>query len=512
MKTNEIPLYLYAIENPWGIRILGMFGFASTLLLVYGLLQYFNLSVWYWVFFAPITFFFLVNRLTRYGLQSFFPAFDKKRHVAMVETHQRLQPHELPSVDVFLPYCGEDVNTFRRVVIAAINLNYQDKTIYILDDFGSGEVQDIAYSLGVEYRARHNRGEFRKAGNLQFGYDQSHSPFVLVLDADFIVHPDALHHMLPYMYRDEKIGILQTPQYFEQTEELHKKSPIQFGGGNVVEDFYRIDMPSRDRFNAAICVGTSALYRRKAILSAGGTPKVWGTEDVRQGLKITRVGYYVKYLPVIISYGESPDTIQGYFRQHNRWCTGSIATIFSEYYLKARLGIVARVSYITNATYYIAEASSVVFCFHLLTLLAFHSETLSIWNTLWFLPYLFFYHILTPQLRIVKPRLGTYLAAFSNIFTYAYTLSTMFFRSVLPWQPAGVKDGIVTKPFLHTVIFSAALTTTYLLLFISILVSNPSIFINYNAYPTLIWALYTAYWYYKYSINGYAFIKSKGTL
>jgi cellulose synthase (UDP-forming) len=501
--------YLYVVEDPKPVRALGVVGVVSTLLLAGGLVNYFNLSVWYWIAFAPITLFFLINRLTRYGLQMFFPGFSIAQHEEF--TRDFWMHSKEPSVDIFLPYCGEDLATFESVIRSAFALEYENKKIYVLDDSASPAAKWLAEHLGVTYRSRPNRGEFRKAGNLQYGYDHSDGEFVFVLDADFRATPNALRDTLPYIVSDPTMGILQTPQFFDQSDEVHDRSPIEWGGGNVVEDFYRIDMPSRDVVKAAICVGTSALYRRKAIEECGGTPKVWGTEDVRQGLKVTRAGYEVRYLPVIVSWGESPSDIQGYFRQHNRWCTGSLATVFSSYYTKARLNWAARISYVTNATYYIAEASSLLFSFHLLTLLAFHEDSLSLYNSAYFVPYLAFYHFQTPFYRIYKPRRGTYIAAFSNSFTYAYTLSTMFFKQILPWQPAGVKSAGVSKPFLHTVLIAGCFVAVFLAALMSIVIANPDILLNANAYPSFIWASYSMYWSIQYLITSIQFIAATNT-
>src|SRR5689334_23173421 len=124
--------YLYVIEDPKPVRFLGLVGVTSTLALTYGLVSYFNLNIWYWIIFAPITFFFLINRLTRYGLQMWFPGFSIAKYEELVSDFWRRNTE--PSVDIFLPYCGEDIQTFKSVILSAVNLDYTNKQIYILDD------------------------------------------------------------------------------------------------------------------------------------------------------------------------------------------------------------------------------------------------------------------------------------------------------------------------------------------------------------------------------------------
>ena len=130
--------------------------------------------------------------------------------------------------------------------------NYRNYKVYMLDDVGSSEHQALAEKYHCVYLSRPNKGEYKKAGNLEYGYQHSDGKFVFILDADFIPIADALRDIVPYIATNKDIGILQTPQYFEQTRDLHKASKIEFGGGNIVEDFYRIIMPCRDEFKAAI--------------------------------------------------------------------------------------------------------------------------------------------------------------------------------------------------------------------------------------------------------------------
>ena len=484
--------YLYCVTHAWYIRLLGFVGLSSSILCLYGFTKFLIISPWYLAAFGPFATAFAFNRILRYSLQLGYPKFDIPKHKAFIQAFWK--HHAEPSVDVLLPYAGEDETVFEETLKGVSELEYTNTKAYILDDKGSDFVKALADKYGFTYLSRSNKGEYRKAGNLRYGYANSQGEFVLVLDADFIPASNALHQVIPYIVDDEKMGILQTPQYFEQTHTLHKTSHIQFGGGNVVEEFYKIDQPCRDRVKGGMCVGTSAIYRRKAVEDAGGTPKVWGTEDVRQGLLITQVGYYVKYLPIIISIGDSPETVQGYFRQHNRWCTGSLATIFGEYYFKAKLTPLARLTYLTNAFYYITEAASVIMPFQLLALMWFQYKDLNIVNSLWFLPYFLFIYIISPLSKTHKPKFGTYMASLSNNFTYLYTIFNIPIGRILPWEPAGVKTNKIHKSFHTNINLGLIIVSTYIVLFIVVLINRWYLLFDYNAYVVLAWCLYSLIW------------------
>jgi hypothetical protein len=155
----------------------------------------------------------------------------------------------------------------------------------------------------------------------------------------------------------------------------------------------------------------------------------------------------------------------------------------------------ARIIYTTNIAYYISEALSVIFSFHLLALLFFHNESLSIVNALWFLPYLIFNRIIIPATRINKQRFGTRLAAYNNIFTYLFSVPRTPIKGMLKWHPAGTKISKIQKAYKTTINIGLVFGLLYLICFTFIIFSKPYILGNYNTYLVLFWALHSAAWY-----------------
>lgn len=486
----QIDKYQYARTNPYRVKLIGFLGILSTLLMGYGLWNYLYLKTIYLFIFGPIVFIFITNKLLRYFIQLFYQKFDIKKHIRFVQ--EFWAQNQKPPVDIFLPWAGEEHSVHEEVIKAVSQLNYSNYKVYMLDDIGNIEHEELAKKYGFIYLSRPNKGEYKKSGNLQYGYENSSGDYVLILDADFIPIKDALKDLIPYIASDSEIGILQTPQYFEQSKDVHHRSKIEFGGGNIVEDFYRIILPCRDELKAAMCVGTSAIYRRSAIEKLQGTPKVHASEDLATGLLITQYGFYVKYLPLIVSMGKSPDTFQGYFKQHMRWCSGNL--VFANYWPIARLSLAARLTYLINPMYYLSEALTVIFSFQFLVLLYFHSDSLSLYHTLYFLPYIILSRVITPFTKTNKNKLGTKLAALNNSYTYFYTCIRMIFRGIPTWQPTGVKTNELHNDFVQAFNIGTIISTTYIIVFLFVLLSRPEIFGNYNTYGVLAWSFYSVFW------------------
>jgi len=73
------------------------------------------------------------------------------------------------------------------------------------------------------------------------------------------------------MIANEKVALIQTPQFFRGDV---KHTWVEKGAGEVQELFYRWGQVNRDKWNASICVGSNATYRRAALVDVGGTAAV----------------------------------------------------------------------------------------------------------------------------------------------------------------------------------------------------------------------------------------------
>ncbi|HEY0871194.1 MAG TPA: cellulose synthase catalytic subunit [Acidothermaceae bacterium] len=260
------------------------------------------------------------------------------------------------SVDVFLPSAGESLNLLRNTYRYVSQLHWLGPlTIYVLDDSGRPDVETLAREFGFTYLSRPDRGRMKKAGNLAFGYEHSSGDLIVVFDADFCPRSDFLDSTVPFM-RDSVIGIVQTPQYFDVDP---SQNWLQRGAGATQEFFYRWVQPARDRSDGAICVGTNAVYRRKALAKAGGFAQIGHSEDVHTGVNLLRVGYLTRYVPVVVAKGACPDAINAFVVQQYRWCTGSMSLLFSRTFHHTPLTTRQRLCFWTGFLYYITTAINV---------------------------------------------------------------------------------------------------------------------------------------------------------
>jgi cellulose synthase/poly-beta-1,6-N-acetylglucosamine synthase-like glycosyltransferase len=278
--------------------------------------------------------------------------FDLAAHQARIRAWN---PSAYPDVDIYLPVCGEPIELLRNTWTAVLGLieDYRGEArAYVLDDGPSEEARVMAESFGFCYIHRPDWPAGKKAGNLRYAFSQTCAEYLVVLDADFAPRRDFLAETLPYM-DDPAIAIVQTPQYFRSSP---AQTWIERAAGPIQEVFYRAVQVARDRLGAAVCCGTSALYRRAALEPFGGPTLIPYAEDVHTGLDVRRAGWSMTYVPILLSTGICPDNLDSFVRQQYRWCSGNIGIVFSRRLWSVPMRVPARLTYISGFLYYVYTA------------------------------------------------------------------------------------------------------------------------------------------------------------
>lgn len=352
VPPNEKELLLYKDPNKF---FLYSFGIVSTTLLLIGGFLFSTqrpwIGFWWFLGFVILNGFYLgVSYLV--GLTA--KAFDEENHWNTL----RLYSDFKPSVDVYLPTCGEDLKVLKNAYESVSKLQWPNIKVYVLDDSARVEVCTMAMEFGFTYWSRPNRGVLKKSGNVRSLFPQTKGEFILILDADFVPRKDMLENMIPY-FRKTRLAILQTPQFFRVEASM---GWIQRGASSIQELFYRLIQVSRDHHEAAICVGTNAVYRRSALEPLGGTYPIEHSEDVTTGFWLLSKGWLVKYIPINLAAGVSPDTVKAFLLQQYRWCSGSTALFLNKkLFWKTRLSFMQRLSFLSGMLYYQATAFGVIF-------------------------------------------------------------------------------------------------------------------------------------------------------
>ena len=342
-----------------------------------------RLSAWLWGL-VPFLVFTVCYYLISLRVNLFSRNFDLRTHRALV---QSWDPVSHPSVDVWLPICGEPLAVLANTwsYVSEMAAAYPGTVrVYVLDDGDDLDAARLAALHGFWYLVRPDRGWFKKAGNLRHAYHNSDGEFAVIFDADFAPRSDFLAETLPYLQKDPSVGIVQTPQYFRWDR---RQTWMERGASSVQELFYRVVQVSRDRFGAAICVGSCAVYRRAALDSIGGTALIEHSEDVHTGFDLAQQGWRLRYIPLALAAGMCPGEPDAFLTQQYRWCSGSMSLLTSTKFRWARLRPAQLCCYLSGFCYYIHTAAAAVFVPLIpIALLAAAPGQVQLRNYLWIAP------------------------------------------------------------------------------------------------------------------------------
>ncbi|HYP73830.1 MAG TPA: glycosyltransferase, partial [Microbacterium sp.] len=250
-------------------------------------------------------------------------------------------------IDVFITVYGEDLDTVKRTIRAAVALRGAHRT-WVLDDGRSDDVKAAAEQLGAWYVRRLSSGG-AKAGNINHALSIAKGELFAIFDADFVPDPDFLVETVPF-FASSEVAFVQTPQAYGNLHTI-----VARGAAYMQTVFYRFVQRGRNRFNAAFCVGTNVIYRRAAIDEIGGIHTDSKSEDVWTALTLHERGWRTVYISDVLAVGDAPETIEGYSKQQLRWATGGFEILLTHNPLspRRRLSGDQRIQYLVTATFYL---------------------------------------------------------------------------------------------------------------------------------------------------------------
>lgn len=428
---DNVEKYSYTRSHLWILTCFSLLSFVCMVASQVGLLA---ATKWFW-FCLPFLAFTVVYYVISRWVHGFNESFDLKAHRTLV---RGWRPEHYPTVDVFLPVAGEPIEVLHNTWTHVARLRDQypgEVTPYVLDDSDSPELAQMAVDFEFVYGTRNNRGWFKKAGNLQFGFRNSDSDFILILDADFAPRADLLEELLPYMAADPSVGIVQSPQFFRI---LDSQNWIERGAGAVQELFYRTVQVSRQRNDGAICVGSCAVYRRSALVENGGTTLIEHSEDVHTGFDLRRLGWDLRYVPVALAAGVCPDNVGGFFNQQYRWCSGSMSLLSSRKFWETRLRPLTRLCYLSGFFYYIHTALfTLITPLVPLVLLLMRPDLIRWENTALVLPGLVYATLIFPLWHKNPYRLEAWAARMMYGWAHVFAIYDILRRNRMAWQATG---------------------------------------------------------------------------
>ena len=246
------------------------------------------------------------------------------------EPKSRFAEAELPFVTIQLPMFNE-LAVAKRIIDAAAHMNYPADRfeVQVLDDSTDVTASVAAthcealrsLGLDVRYIRRADRVGY-KAGALASGLRTARGDFILVFDADFVPGPNAVRDLV-HFFTDPSVGMVQARwSHLNQESSLLTRCQAM-----LLDGHFAIEHAARNRtglfFNFN---GTAGMWRKAAIIDAGGWQHDTITEDMDLSYRAQLAGWQFIYTSEVSVPAELPCGMNAFKGQQFRWAKGSVQT------------------------------------------------------------------------------------------------------------------------------------------------------------------------------------------
>ncbi|MEP7278287.1 MAG: polysaccharide deacetylase family protein [Bacteroidota bacterium] len=235
-----------------------------------------------------------------------------------------------PLVSIIVPAYNEEVNAVSSLY-NLLNTDYPNFEIIFVDDGSKDSTfEKVTRTFKDNPRMRVlTKPNGGKASALNYGILQSHADFVVCIDADTKLLPDAVSLLMRHF--DPAAPAVQNPVGAVAGN-------VKVGNEiNAITRWQAIEYITSQNFdrkafsvvNAITVVpGAIGAFRKKALEEAGAFTTDTLAEDCDLTIRILRCGYVVKNDTQAIALTEAPETIGMFLKQRFRWSFGVMQTFW----------------------------------------------------------------------------------------------------------------------------------------------------------------------------------------
>lgn len=223
-----------------------------------------------------------------------------------------------PLVSIIVPCYAEEA-TIKTTMQALLALDYPNFEIIVVNDNSPdntvGEVREFLRDDRVRLiNKRVNEG---KAMGLNDALPLCRGELLLIIDADIIVSPQLLRHMVPHFDGTRVAAVTGNPRVRNRLSLLQHLQAIEFSS--------IVSMQRRaQRVLGRILTVSGAVFavRRTALLDAGGFSPHMATEDMDLTWRLQMQLWDIRYEPRAVVWMQVPPNIRELWKQRRRWARG----------------------------------------------------------------------------------------------------------------------------------------------------------------------------------------------
>jgi cellulose synthase/poly-beta-1,6-N-acetylglucosamine synthase-like glycosyltransferase/spore germination protein YaaH/peptidoglycan/xylan/chitin deacetylase (PgdA/CDA1 family) len=268
---------------------------------------------------------FLVLGFLRLGFMYYLMV--KEKRLERRRNYPALTKDNAPHVSIIVPAYNEEVNCVRTVE-TLLREDYPSFDIIFVDDGSKDHTLECIHQAfdgnsRVRILGKPNGG---KASALNYGIAHTDADFVVCIDADTQLRPDAVSRLMQHFLLDKehRIGaVAGNVKVGNQRNMLTRWQAIEY---TTSQNFDRM---AYSYINAITVVpGAIGAFRKEAIDKAGGLTTDTLAEDCDLTMRINEAGYVIENENYAVAMTEAPENVRQFVKQRVRWCFGVMQTFW----------------------------------------------------------------------------------------------------------------------------------------------------------------------------------------
>ncbi len=232
--------------------------------------------------------------------------------------------HVWPLVSIVVPAYNEGV-VIRQSIRSLLALDYPFFEVLVIDD-GS---KDDTYSAAREMAATDRRVQVvrkingGKASALNLGIARAKGSLILNVDADSRLDAGSLRACVRH-FLDPNVGaVAGNIKVANRDNLLCRLQAIEYIQGLALERLAQGAVKA-----VSVIGGPLGVFRRSALIDAGGYDHDTFAEDRDLTLKLLAAGWTIPYEPGAKAWAESPSKVLDLMSQRYRWSRGTVQAVF----------------------------------------------------------------------------------------------------------------------------------------------------------------------------------------
>jgi cellulose synthase/poly-beta-1,6-N-acetylglucosamine synthase-like glycosyltransferase len=253
------------------------------------------------------------------------------------KTDGHIPLEEYPLVSVMVPAHNESI-VIQKTVLALLNFDYPKNRyeIIVINDNSTDDTADVLKEIQEKYPNRklmvlntdHKVGGKGKSNALNIALSVASGSVIAVYDADNTPAADALRILVENLMTNDKLGAV-----IGKFRTRNRNASLLTRFVNIETLAYQCMNQAGRYYYFKLCTipGTNFVIRRNIINHMGGWDTKALSEDTEISFRIYRMGYYIKFMPLAVTWEQEPQKLKQWFKQRTRWAKGNLYVLIKNF-------------------------------------------------------------------------------------------------------------------------------------------------------------------------------------